>query len=292
MNSPSRRSRPAARRTRHVGLPDGAGPRSRFPRRRRLPRFTPARAGAVLGILGSLGTIYGLAATPAFTFARLEIPELRWTPRDALESAIAVPEGTNLFRLTVEPIADRIRALPGVADASVAVSLPDTLLVRVRERSAILAWAVGESRFLVDRDGVLFAIAAPGAATVAGLPLIVDSRAASAGLAVGDTLDPVDLDAATRLGSLVPADLDSVADALLVTVSDAQGFLVGTSPVSWVAVFGLYTPNLRGPAIIPGQVRLLRSLLYEREALIAQVILADEESGTYVLLPTPAGGAP
>jgi hypothetical protein len=241
----------------------------------------------MLGILASLGAIYGLAATTAFTYLRAEIPELRWTAREALEAAIAIPPGSNLFRLSVEPIAERIRALPGVADASVSVSLPDTLVVRVRERSAILAWAAGESRFLVDRDGVLFAIAVPGAATGASLPLIADSREASAGLAVGDTLDPVDLDAATRLGSLVPADLGSTATAMLVTVSDAQGFVVGTSPPSWVAVFGLYTPNLRPPAIIPGQVRLLRSLLHGREAEVAQVILSAADDGTYIPKPTP-----
>ena len=257
-----------------------------------MPRFTPARAGALLGILASLGSIYGLAATPAFTYMRAEIPQLRWTPRDAVEAAIGIPTGTNLFRLTVEPLADRISALPGVADATVVVSLPDTLVVGVTEREAILAWSVGEARFLVDRDGVLFAVAEPGAVTVAGLPVIDDARAASTELALGRTLNPVDLDAARRLGSLVPIDVGSVADALLVTVSDANGFVVGTSPASWVAVFGLYTPSLRTPDLIPGQVRLLRSLLDGRESGIAEVILADADNGTFIPRPTPKGQPP
>jgi hypothetical protein len=54
-----------------------------------------------------------------------------------------------------------------------------------------------------------------------------------------------------------------------------------------VAVFGLYTPSLRTPALVPGQVRLLRSLLDGRESTIAQVILADAESGTFIPKPTP-----
>jgi hypothetical protein len=73
-----------------------------------------------------------------------------------------------------------------------------------------------------------------------------------------------------------------------VTVSDATGFVVGTSPGSWIAIFGLYTPSARPPSIIPGQVRLLRSLLAGREGTVAQVILADAANGTFIPKPTPA----
>jgi hypothetical protein len=206
---------------------------------------------------------------------------LRWTTREAAASAIATPFGVNLFRLRTAPIEARLRALPGVADAHVSVSLPDTLVVEIQEREAILDWAVGDVRFLVDRTGVLFALA-PADGTAAGLPAITDSRATSARLAVGSRLDPVDMDAATRLGSLVPIDLESSATSLVIAVTDANGFVVGTIPRSWIAVFGLYTPSLRTPAIIPGQVRLLRSLLAGREETIERVILADEDSGTFI----------
>lgn len=258
------------------------------PRRsERLQRFTPARAAALLGILASLGSIYGLAATSAFTYSRADIPELHWTPRADVEAAIGIQPGTNLFRLSVDPIERRLRSLSAVAEARVVVALPDALVVSVTEREAILVWSIGPSGFLVDRQGVIFAVADPAAADAAGLPVITDSRPVSAALIVGDTVDPVDLDAATRLGSLRPADIGSVADALDVTISEANGFVVGTSPASWVAIFGLYTPTVRTPAIVPGQVQLLRSLLDGREALIAQVILADARNGTFIPKPTP-----
>jgi hypothetical protein len=276
---PARHLRPAGR----------AWPSIRLPRPTRLPRFTPARAGALLGIIGSLGGIYGLAATTAFTYARAEIPELRWTSPEAVEAAVGIPAGANLFRITVAPIEDRIATLPGVARARVTVALPDTLVVEITEREAIVAWAVGEQRFLVDVDGVLFAASDPGGVAIAGLPVIDDARAEAATYAIGDRLDPVTLDAARRLGSLVPDDIGSVADTLLVTVSDATGFVVGTSPGSWIAIFGLYTPTQRTPEMIPAQVRLLRSLLADRgEATVEQVILADGENGTVVARPTAA----
>jgi len=252
-----------------------------------LPRLTPGRAGALLGILASLGAIYGLTASSAFTYARAEIPELRWTARAAIEAAIGLDPGTRLFPLTVGPLEARIRNLPGVAAASVEVSLPDTLVVSVTEREPILVWAVGESAFLVDRDGVLFATTAPTGAAAAGLPVIDDSRTDAVGLAVGSRLDPVDLDAARRLGSVVPADIESVADALVITISEANGFVLGTSPPSWIAIFGGYTPTQRTATMIPGQVRLLRSLLSGREQLVDTVILADETNGTFILKPTP-----
>src|SRR3989304_2980865 len=74
----------------------------------------------------------GLAAPPpptAFTYSRAEIPELRWTARAAVEAAIGIPTGANLFRITVDPLEDRIAAPPGGAPARVAGSLPDTLAV-------------------------------------------------------------------------------------------------------------------------------------------------------------------
>ncbi|MBF8290988.1 MAG: Cell division protein FtsQ, partial [Chloroflexi bacterium] len=108
---------------------------------------------------------------------------------------MAVVSGTNLFALAAAPVEARVEALPGVAAATVIVSLPDTIVVRIEERAAILAWSVGERRFLVDRAGVLFAVAEPGTLTAAALPVIGDSRPAAEYLGVGDVLDPIDLDA-------------------------------------------------------------------------------------------------
>jgi hypothetical protein len=122
---------------------------------------------------------------------------------------------------------------------------------------------------------------------IAGLPVVEDQRAASAGLSVGRSLDAIDLDAATRLASLVPSDVVSSAEALAVTVTDRNGFVVRTRPSGWSAVFGFYTPTLRTPTIIPGQVRLLRSLLIGREHLVERIILASETDGTYIPRPTP-----
>jgi hypothetical protein len=121
--------------------------------------------------------------------------------------------------------------------------------------------------------------------------VIDDRRAAAAGLSIGTRLDPQDLDAATRLASLVPSDVGSAAKGLAVRVTDENGFVIRADPQGWIAIFGFYTPSLRTPDLIPGQVRLLRSLLIGREPLIARVVLASETDGTYVPKPTPKASA-
>lgn len=257
--------------------------------RRASAGLSPARAAALLGILLSGAALYGVGASDVFGYQRLDVPEMRYTDPDAVRAILDVPLGENLFEMRTEPLGERLRALPTVLDARVEVSLPDTLVVRVVEREPILVWQVGDIAYLVDPAGVIFAVVdATNAESSAGLLSVADERASSAGtIGPGTVLEPVYFDAATRLAGLVPADIGSAATSLAVTITDASGFVVSTQPGSWVAIFGFYTPSQRKTELIPGQVRLLRSLLADREQEIATIILGDDDSGTYVPRATP-----
>jgi hypothetical protein len=287
---PTRRpvpARPTVRRS--IG---GAPVRRSRSIRRASAGLTPVRAGAILAILLSATAIYGVAHSSAFTYAGGTVEGDTYTDENAVLAVLEGARGANLFGLVTRPLEDRIRELPTVRSADVSVRLPDTVAVRLRERTPILVWQVGARRYLVDTEGQLFARldeAPPEAA--ADLPIVEDRRAASVGLSVGRAVDRVDLDAATRLASLVPADVGSTAEALHVFVNDTNGFTIRTSPSTWQAVFGFYTPTLRTPELIPGQVRLLRSLLIGREPLIDRVILASETDGTYTTKATPLPSA-
>jgi cell division septal protein FtsQ len=262
------------------------------PRRRsRVPRasagLSRVRAGAALGMLLAAGGIYGVAASPAFGLGPVIVRGTQLTDAAQVIARLGLAPGTNLFALSTEPLAARLRELPTVAAADVTIKLPDTLDVDVHERDPILIWGVGERRFLVDRDGVLFAEIAAGSEQGATLPALTDARAGSAAFAVGGRLDPLDLDAATRLASIKPADVGSAAARLAVSVTDENGFVVTAMPGGWSAVFGFYTPSLRRPDLIAGQVRLLRSLLAGREAAVDRIILASDTSGTFIPRPSP-----
>jgi hypothetical protein len=232
-------------------------------------------------MLLSAAAVYGVANSPVFAYENTVVDGASFTDQATVVAALDDARGSNLFSMVTKPYEDKIRELPTVRSVDVGARLPDTVGVTLRERTPILVWRVGERRYLVDAEGRLFArMPEVPPDSAASLPVVEDRRAASVGLSVGQSLDRVDLDAATRLGSLLPADIGSAAQKLAVFVSDANGFTVRTQPTSWEAVFGFYTPTLRTPELIPGQVRLLRSLLIGREPLVERVILASETDAT------------
>ena len=256
--------------------------------RRASAGLSPVRAGALLVMLLAAAAVYGVANASAFAFREVRLEGAGVTDPAAVEQVLEDTRGTNLFGLRTGPLEAALLELPSVRSADVHVSLPESVVVRLEERTAVLVWRVGARRYLVDRDGRLFGrVGDEPPAEVAALPVVEDRRATSAGLAIGGRLEPVDLDAATRLASLVPADVGSEAEGLTVAVGDANGFVVRARPDSWSAVFGFYTLSLRTPDLIPGQVRLLRSLLIGREPLVDRIILASETDGTYTVKPTP-----
>ncbi|HET7180624.1 MAG TPA: FtsQ-type POTRA domain-containing protein, partial [Candidatus Limnocylindrales bacterium] len=224
----------------------------------------------------------------AFGLTRTDVPALTWTSEQAIHDALALPAGGNVFRLDTAPLLAALRALPGVADASVTVELPDAVVaVRVQERVPVLAWQVGTTRYIADRNGVVFATLASDAKLPAGVAIIEDDRPVpDPALAIGAHIDAVDLDVATRLGSLTPDQVGSTARSLRVAITDRDGFVL-VAQGGWTAVFGFYSPATRSTDMIPGQVRLLRSLIDSREATIARIILASDTDGTYVPRATP-----
>ncbi|HUQ78025.1 MAG TPA: FtsQ-type POTRA domain-containing protein [Patescibacteria group bacterium] len=266
----------------------GGTARRRARVRRASAGLTPIRSAAILAMLLAGGAMYGLAATPAFGFRELTISGNALIPESEVRGAVSLAPGTNLVGLDTGPIAGRVAALAAVDAVEITVGLPGTLAVQLRERRPIVIWAIGERRIGVDEDGLLFADVGTAATgpRVGGIPVVRDDRAGSAGLAIRARLDPIDLDAATRLGSLTPSQIGSRASKLAVRISDDRGFTVGSGSDGWLAVFGFYGRSQRTPDLIPGQVQLLAALLAGREDAVQTVILADDRDGTWVPKPT------
>jgi hypothetical protein len=249
---------------------------------------TPARAAGLLGMLAT-GFLFTLVTGPtAFGLSRTDIPDLTWTDAATIRETLALEAAGNVVRLDTVPLEAALETLPGVAAAEVSVTLPDAaVVVGIEERRPVLAWQVREQRFIADGEGAIFAIIDASERLPDGVAVVDDRRqGAITFLGIGRRLDPVDLDVATRLGSLTTADIGSSADTLRVVANDADGFVV-IAPGGWTAVFGFYSPATRPTDIIPGQVRLLRSLLDGREATLRRIILASATDGTYVPRHTP-----
>jgi cell division septal protein FtsQ len=294
-------ARPAARQIGHVR-------RRSSTVRRRSAGLSAVRAGALLAMLASAAAGWGLISSPVFGLDRVVISGASLTDEAAIRTSLGVELGTNLVTLDTAALAQKVEGLTTIRSAEVAAGLPGTLRVIVQERQPILAWAIGARRFLVDVDGRIIAALAPGdplprvdrdgrvldperagrSTTAQPIALVDDVRRDRPIPHVGDRVDAIELDVARRLGSVRPADVGSSANGLVVRISDDRGFVVRPTEGPWFAVFGFYTPTLRSPAIVPGQVRLLRSLLANGESTFGIIVLASETDGTYLPPASPA----
>ncbi len=261
--------------------------RGRAPSRPSIARASAGPAAsrvlAAVALLAAAAALYGVSASPAFALAPggIEVRGATLTGEASVRRALGLDGDLrpNLFVLDTARLAVALRTLPAVEGerpeaVSVRVALPDRLIVEVRERTPILVWQVGERRLLVDVEGVLLAPLPPGATSA--LPVLVDQRRDSARLAVGERLDPVDIAVGRLLGAVTPALLGSRAPRLTMRVSDDDGFMLLAGSGRWRAVFGIYTPSLRGPELVDAQVQCLASLLAGGEEAVAVAYLYPE----------------
>jgi hypothetical protein len=221
---------------------------------------------------------------------------------EAVIAAANIPIGSSLLGVNLREAEEAVAALPLVASVRVSAGLPDGIQIRVREKSLLLRWQIGDRIYAVSESGELLgetaslSLAPSAAAALAAAPLLYDDRTLSPLPTVGQ-LTATELDVATRLASLTPEDLGTAATTLTLRLLSDFGFVVeATGPaIEWNAVFGIYSATIRPTSMIPGQVRLLRSLLAGRESRIGWVILADDQAGTYTakgVRPPPPAAEP
>jgi len=221
---------------------------------------------------------------------------------EAVIAAANIPIGSSLLGVNLRAAEEAVAALPLVASVRVSAGLPGGIQIRVREKSLLLRWQIGDRIYAVSESGELLGetatldLAPSAAAALATAPLLFDDRTSSPLPTVGQ-LTATELDVATRLASLTPEDLGTAATTLTLRLLSDFGFVVeATGPaIEWNAVFGIYSATIRPTSMIPGQVRLLRSLLAGRESRIGWVILADDQAGTYTakgVRPPPPAAEP
>ena len=279
----------------------GSAPRTTIGRgaRRPTPLVRRASAGPVASrvlagvvLVASAAALYGMTASPAFRLrdGGVIVRGAGFTGEAAVRSAIGLDGDArpNLFALDTSRLAANLRALPAIdahrSDAaSVRVALPDRLVVEVQERVPILVWQVGERRLLIDVHGVVLSELASEATSE--LPLVEDERAASEEWAIGDTIGETDLEVARRIAALTPAFLGSTAEALETRITQKEGFVLHARPKAWRAVFGIYTPTLRGPDLVETQAQCLSSVLSGQEATISVVYLFPDGGRCGTFLP-------
>lgn len=187
LRSSKRRAVPAASGRRQVRSPYGHPPvlvrneNSALPTDNRRSRKTRRRYDVALGAHGAelrlpslpqihfgwrlvsfllvavlAGGIYAVWSAPEFKVEAVEINGLvRLTPED-IHTVLGL-EDEPIFAVSSSKIKQDLKdAFPEIADISVTIGLPASVVVTVVERQPVLALRMGEEEVWVDRDGVGF----------------------------------------------------------------------------------------------------------------------------------------
>lgn len=282
-----------------------AVPAGRRARGRRLgPEATRAlrRLAVLVLMIGAALAPPALAASDTFKITSLRLVGLGLLEEGAVRENSGVVLGDGLLTSDPRRIELMLDAIPFVASSRVRLGLPGEIRAEIREERPLLRWSSGGSIFLLSGGGELLGLAnspllsSAGRTTLNQLPLITDLRGGTPPLP-GALISRLDLDIATRLASLTLADFASDATRLSIQIDPQYGFVLKGEGegIFWNAVFGVYSATIRPPEMLPGQVRLLRSLLAGRERRIGWVILADGQAGTFtepgIRPPAPPGAS-
>ena len=140
------------------------------------------------------------------------------TSAGAIATAAGLSEADNLLFVSPSHVAARAEELPWVKSASVDRLLPNTIRVRVVERSPAMVVTAGSVRWLVDDTGHVLG-SADGAR---GLPTIAGTDAGEVG--PGDRLARPSLMAAVRALVSMPRELEELVEAGFAPTSERITF--------------------------------------------------------------------
>ncbi|CAN5730787.1 hypothetical protein BH09MYX1_BH09MYX1_52630 [soil metagenome] len=139
-------------------------------------------AGFVLVAAVSLAVAWGarryVDTSPRFALKETVVSGNVRRPKEAILEEGGIATGENVFSIDLDAAKRKIEADPWIAEATLGRRLPDTVLVSVKERTAVALVALDET-FLVSSTGEVFKRVEPG--DPSDLPIITGLSADAAG---------------------------------------------------------------------------------------------------------------
>jgi cell division protein FtsQ len=137
---------------------DLARAQQRFARRQRLVRWRGWLPWAVGGLVVVLGgtAVWLFYFSSALAVSDVRVNGLDTVPLATITQAAEVPLGEPLVKIDLSAIANRVRAVPAVADAQVTRAWPHQLVILVTERVPVVVVTDGSQFELVDATGTSF----------------------------------------------------------------------------------------------------------------------------------------
>lgn len=147
--------------------------------RRNHRRVQLQRSLAVLRNVFFLGLVAGAGvwmwrhtqSDARFAVRHIEVAGAVRTPRPAIDAVVARYEGTNLFQIDIARVQRDLRSLAWIERIAIEKKIPDTLRIRVIERTPVALARRGTAFHYVDGSGVVVARLSPAIGD-ADLPVI------------------------------------------------------------------------------------------------------------------------
>jgi cell division protein FtsQ len=190
----------------------------------------------VLVVLLLAGAVYGVFFSPLLGVRSVSISGAPDSVSVKVRAVVDVPDGTPLARVDLDSVAERVNAVPEVAEVEVARNWPDTLAVTVTPRLPIAVTSANGRSWLMDSTGDPYlAVDAPPAG-------LVPVKLATPGVG-----DPATAAALTVVASLTPDFRAQVADLAARTAYDIKLTLTDGRSVIW----GEATDSAKKMEILP-----------------------------------------
>jgi cell division protein FtsQ len=220
-----------------------------------------AKLAALLVLAGSLALLYQLATSGALYVSEVSVDGLdALRPEEVIEAAAV--GGSHILWINGRQTAQRVRQIPGVADARVQPLFPHRVAIHVQERKPVARWQVGTTMVLVDEDGRVLSAAKPSDSQV----LVRDQRdARGAPPRPGETVPADAVRAALDLSELLPQQWQPTSGVFDYAVE--TGVSVSTRQ-GWRVRFG-------DSDELPWKVLVLQTLAAEIEREGARVQIVD-----------------
>ncbi|HEY6138996.1 MAG TPA: FtsQ-type POTRA domain-containing protein [Thermoanaerobaculia bacterium] len=126
-------------------------------------------------ILGALAAYRHTQSGAQFAVKTIEIDGAAHTPRAALDAITQQYRGMNLFKLDIARVRRDIGALAWVRRVDIEAKIPDTLRIKIAERTPVALVLSDGPVHYVDDDGVTFAELSPAVGDN-DLPIISNAR--------------------------------------------------------------------------------------------------------------------
>lgn len=125
----------------------------RISRRRKAVARTKKRRVIVRALVavGAALSVWIAFFSPLMAVDELKLSGAKRTTAAEVARVVSLDSSENLLLLNTDEVADAVKSLPWVKSVTVDRKLPGTVKLTITERSPVMAVAVGEQRYLIDR---------------------------------------------------------------------------------------------------------------------------------------------